>query len=349
MREKLVILNRNMNGWLIPIFLLPVWILLYWNLQNLADFIIDDLVGLASGRHLTETLRFFIFEVPKVMLLLVLIIFGVGIVRTYFTPEKTRKILEGKSLFTGNVLASILGIVTPFCSCSAIPLFLGFVEAGVPLGVTFSFLIAAPMINEVALVLLIGLFGWKVAAIYVGTGLTIAIVSGWLIGKFKLEKYVAEWVYTVKVNQQNSEENKLLFSDRIQSGYGAVKEIVGKIWIYIIIGIAVGAGAHGYVPEDFLGALLGKENWYGVPLAILLGVPMYSNAAGIIPIVSVLIEKGVSLGTALAFMMSVIALSLPEIIILKKVLKWQLIAVFVGIVALGIVIVGFVFNYLVFI
>ncbi len=349
MREKLVILNRNMNGWMFPIFLLPVWILLYVNLQNLADFIIDDLVGLTSGKHLTETLRFFIFEVPKVMLLLVLIIFGVGIVRTYFTPEKTRKILEGKSLFTGNILASTLGIVTPFCSCSAIPLFLGFVEAGVPLGVTFSFLIAAPMINEVALVLLIGLFGWEVAAIYVGTGLTIAIVSGWLIGKFRLEKYVAEWVYTVKVNQQNNEETKLPFSERITAGYEAVIEIVGKIWIYIIIGIAVGAGAHGYVPEDFLGALLGKENWYGVPLAILLGVPMYSNAAGIIPIVSVLIEKGVSLGTALAFMMSVIALSLPEIIILKKVLKWQLIAVFVSIVALGIIVVGLVFNYLVFI
>lgn len=349
MREKIIALNRNMNGWLLPAFLLPVWILLYWNLQHLADFVIDDLAGMTAGKHLTETIRFFIFEVPKVMLLLVLIIFGVGIIRTYFTPEKTRKILEGKSLFTGNILASILGIVTPFCSCSAIPLFLGFVEAGVPLGVTFSFLIAAPMINEVALVLLIGLFGWKVAVIYVVTGLTIAIVSGWLIGKLGLEKYVADWVYTVKANHQNSEEIKLLFYERIKSGFEAVKEIVGKIWIYIVIGIAVGAGAHGYVPEDFLGALLGKENWYGVPLAILLGVPMYSNAAGIIPIVSVLIEKGVSLGTALAFMMSVIALSLPEIIILKKVLKWQLIATFVGIVATGIVIVGFVFNYLVFI
>lgn len=349
MREKIIALNQNMNGWLLPAFLLPVWILIYWNLQHLADFVIDDLVGMTAGKHMTETIRFFIFEVPKVMLLLVLIIFGVGIIRTYFTPEKTRKILEGKSLFTGNILASILGIVTPFCSCSAIPLFLGFVEAGVPLGVTFSFLIAAPMINEVALVLLIGLFGWKVAVIYVGTGLTIAIVSGWLIGKFGLEKYVAEWVYTVKVNHQNNEESKFPFSERIRAGYEAVKEIVGKIWIYIIIGIAVGAGAHGYVPEDFLGSLLGKQNWYGVPLAILLGIPMYSNAAGIIPIVSVLIEKGVSLGTALAFMMSVIALSLPEIIILKKVLKWQLITIFISIVAIGIVLVGFIFNYLVFI
>jgi len=345
MREKVIALNRNMNGWLLPLSLLPLWFLFYFNLQSIADFVIDDIVQMSPGKHLTETFRFFIFEVPKVMLLLVLIIFGVGILRSYFTTEKTRKALEGKSLFTGNIMAALLGIVTPFCSFSAIPLFLGFVEAGIPIGVTFSFLIAAPMVNEVALVLLAGLFGWKVALIYVGTGLTIAIFSGWLIGKLKLEKYVAEWVYTIKSNQEESEEEKLTFYDRIQKGFESVKEIVGKIWIYIIIGIAVGAGAHGYVPEDFLGSLLGKDNWYGVPLAILLGVPMYSNAAGIIPIVSVLIEKGVSLGTALAFMMSVIALSLPEIIILKKVLKWQLIAAFVGIVAAGIVIVGFIFNY----
>ncbi|WP_319483031.1 permease [uncultured Draconibacterium sp.] len=345
MIEKVIFLNRKTNGWLLPLFMIPVWLLLYMNLQNIADLIIDDVAGMTAGKHLTETLRFFIFEVPKVMLLLVLIIFGVGIIRSYFSTEKTRKMLQGKSLFTGNIMAALLGIVTPFCSCSAIPLFLGFVEAGIPIGVTFSFLIAAPMVNEVALVLLVGLFGWKVAIIYVVTGLTIAILSGWLIGKLKMEKYVADWVYSVKTNAEGIEEEKLSFSDRIQKGFDSVREIVGKIWIYIIIGIAVGAGAHGYVPEDFLGSLLGKENWYGVPLAILMGVPMYSNAAGIIPIVSVLIEKGVSLGTALAFMMSVIALSLPEIIILKKVLKWQLIAAFVGIVATGIVIVGFIFNY----
>lgn len=345
MREKIIVLNKNMNGWFIPTMLLPVWILAYSNLNTFADFIVNDVADMVTGNHLTETIRFFIYEVPKVMLLLVLIIFGVGILRTYFTPEKTRKILEGKSLFTGNILASLLGIITPFCSCSAIPLFLGFVEAGVPLGVTFSFLIAAPMINEVALVLLVGLFGWNVALIYVGTGLAIAILSGWLIGKLGMEKYVADWVYKVKSNYESEPEMKISFYDRINAGYNSVKNIVGKIWIYIIIGIAVGAGAHGYVPEDFLGSLLGKDNWYGVPLAILMGIPMYSNAAGIIPIVSVLIEKGVSLGTALAFMMSVIALSLPEIIILKKVLKWQLITFFIGIVAVGIVIVGFIFNY----
>ncbi len=346
MKERVITLQKNTNGWFIPLTLLPVWILIYINLQHFADFIINKVAGLTPGQHLTETLRFFIFEVPKVLLLLVLIIFGVGIIRSFFSTEKTRKLLEGKSLFTGNIMAAMLGIVTPFCSCSAIPLFLGFVEAGIPIGVTFSFLIAAPMINEVAVVLLVGLFGWKTALIYVFTGLTIAIISGWILGKLKLEKYVADWVYTIKSNADDTGEDKLSFYHRIQYGFDAVKEIVGKIWIYIIIGIAVGAGAHGYVPEDFLGALLGKGNWYGVPLAILIGVPMYSNAAGIIPIVSVLIEKGVSLGTALAFMMSVIALSLPEIIILKKVLKWQLIATFVGVVALGIVIVGFIFNYI---
>ncbi len=345
MKNRICTLNQKMNGWLFPIILLPIWIFFYHNLQTFADFVIDDVFQMGTGKHLTETLRFFIYEVPKVLLLLVLIIWGVGIVRTYFTPERTKRILQGKSLFTGNILSALLGIVTPFCSCSAIPLFLGFVEAGVPLGVTLSFLIAAPMINEVALVMLIGLFGWKVALRYVGTGLTIAIVSGWIIGKLKLEKYVAEWAYSIKAYHENETEDKLTFAERINSGYEAVREIVGKIWIYIIIGIAVGAGAHGYVPQDFLGKILGKGSWYGVPLAIILGVPMYSNAAGVIPIVSVLIEKGVSLGTALAFMMSVIALSLPEIIILKKVLKWQLITIFVGIVSVGIVIVGFLFNY----
>jgi len=328
----------------VPSLLLPMWIFLYLKLEAISNYFVDTVFSLQSGTHLTETIRFFIFEVPKVFLLLVLIIFIVGFIRTFFTPEKTRRVLEGKSLFTGNVLAALLGIVTPFCSCSAIPLFLGFIEAGVPLGVTFSFLIAAPMINEVALVLLIGLFGWKVALIYVGTGLIIAISAGWIMGKLKLEKYVADWVYTIQVNQEKQNEKGPTLNERIKQAYAAVKEIVGKIWIYIILGIAVGAGAHGYVPEDYLGTLLGNQNWYGVPLAILLGVPMYSNAAGIIPIVSVLIEKGVSLGTALAFMMSVIALSLPEIIILKKVLKWQLIAVFIGIVTLGIISVGYIFN-----
>lgn len=332
----------------ILIILLIAWIPLYLNLQNFADYFVDDLFKLKSDSHLTESVRFFLFEVPKVMMLLIGIIFLVGIVRSYFSPEKTRKALEGKSLFAGNVMASVLGIVTPFCSCSAIPLFLGFVEAGIPVGVTFSFLIAAPLINEVALILLVGLFGWKVALIYVITGLSIAIIAGFVLEKLKLQKYVADWVFEVKSNQSHNQEEKVPFQDRIDSGYEAVKDIVGKIWVYILAGIAIGAGAHGFVPDAYLANALGAQNWYSVPLAIVVGIPLYSNAAGIIPIVSVLIEKGVSLGTALAFMMSVIGLSLPEIIILKKVLKWQLIAVFISVVAVGILMVGFIFNYLLF-
>ena len=314
------------------------------NLAKITDFLIYDLAQLEEGKHLTESIWFFIYEVPKVMLLLVLIVFLVGIIRSWFSPEKTRKALEGKSLFAGNVMASGLGIVTPFCSCSAIPLFLGFVEAGIPIGVTFSFLIAAPLINEVALILLASLFGWKVAVVYALTGLVIAIISGFILGKMKLQRYVAEWVYQVKSNQPGVVEEKLTINHRLQAGLESVKEIVGKIWIYVLIGIAVGAGAHGFVPDDYLARILGEGSWYAVPFAIILGIPLYSNAAGIIPIVGVLMEKGVTLGTALAFMMSVIGLSLPEIIILKKVLKWQLIVIFVGVVAIGITVVGFLFN-----
>lgn len=331
------------------VLLFAAWVLLYSNLQSIADFLVDEVFALNSEAHVTESVRFFIFEVPKVMLLLVLIIFLVGIIRSYFSPEKTRKALEGKPLFVGNVMASCLGIVTPFCSCSAIPLFLGFVEAGIPIGVTFSFLIAAPMINEVAIVLLVGLFGWKVAVIYVVTGLAVAIVAGFILEKLNLQKYVADWVYQIKSQPQNEIPETLNLRQRIDSGFESVKEIVGKIWIYILVGIAIGAGAHGFVPDTYLANALGTHNWYAIPLAIFVGIPLYSNAAGVIPIVSVLIEKGVTLGTALAFMMSVIGLSLPEIIILKKVLKWQLITVFVGVVALGILLVGYIFNYLVFI
>ncbi len=334
-------------GWkklLLILVVLTAWVLLYKNLQSLTDWLIDSLLGLTGGKHFTESLRFFIFEVPKVLLLLCLIIFFVGIIRSFFTPERTRKALEGKSLFTGNVMAALLGIVTPFCSCSAIPLFLGFVQAGIPIGVTFSFLIAAPMINEVAVILLFGLFGWKVALIYVVTGLVIAILSGWVIGRLKLEKYVEEWVYQVSNEGQEENGERYSFSDRIAMGLSAVKEIVGKVWIYVVAGIAIGAAAHGYVPESFMTNLMGKSAWYSVPLSILIGVPLYSNAAGIIPIVSVFIEKGVPLGTALAFMMAVIGLSLPEMVILRKVLKVKMLVIFAAIVATGIMIVGFIFN-----
>ena len=277
-------------------------------------------------------------------MLLVLIIFFVGILRSFFTAERTRKALEGKSTFVGNIMAGTLGIVTPFCSCSAIPLFLGFVESGIPLGVTFSFLIASPMINEVAVVLLYGMFGWKVTAIYISSGLTIAILAGWIIGKLKLEKWVEEWVYATQLGNENPEEETISLLQRINMGYTAVKEIVGKVWLYVALGIVVGAGVHGYVPQEFMVSLMGKSAWYSVPLSVLIGIPLYSNAAGIVPIVSVLIEKGASLGTALAFMMSVIALSLPEMIILRKVLKLPLILTFIAVVGCGIMAVGFLFN-----
>src|ERR1035437_3615166 len=338
------ILTKEKNKVLLPVLLLPIWLLIYLSLERLTSYLVFDIIHLTPGSQLTEALRFFIFEVPKVLLLLILIVFVVGIIRTYFSPERTRKILGGKKLFVGNVFASMLGIVTPFCSCSAIPLFLGFVESGVPLGVTFSFLIAAPMINEIAVVLLFGLFGWKTAILYMSTGLLIAIISGYIIGRLKLEKFVEPWVYEVKAGHLEMEEDKISFSQRIISGIDDVKEIVSKVWIYIVIGIAVGAGIHGYVPENFMAGLMGKSAWWSVPIAVILGVPMYSNAAGIIPIVQALLEKGASLGTVLAFMMSVIGLSLPETIILKKVLKLPLIFAFVGIVATGIIIVGYFFN-----
>ncbi len=324
--------------------LLPMWVLVYLNLQNFSDFIVDTVFKMQKGEHLTEAIRFFIFEVPKVLLLLTLIVFGVGIIRSYFSPEKTKKMLEGKPLFVGNVMAASLGIVTPFCSCSAIPLFLGFVEAGIPIGVTFSFLIAAPMINEVAIVLLFGLFGWQTALIYVSSGLIIAIFSGWAIGKLKMEKYVQDWVYQTKAGQNVLADIKMKISDRIDAGFEAVKEIVSKVWIYILVGIAVGAGAHGYIPQDYMAELMGRDVWYSVPLAVLIGIPLYSNAAGIVPIVQVLFAKGAALGTSLAFMMAVIGLSLPELIILKKVLKMPLIIAFVGVVGGGIITVGYLFN-----
>jgi len=333
------------NRYITTLLLLFGWITLYLNLKNIANLLIFDIIGLKAGTHLGESVWFFTFEVPKVMLLLVLIVFFVGIIRSYFSPEKTRKLLEGKPLFVGNCMAALLGIVTPFCSCSAIPLFLGFVEAGVPLGVTFSFLIAAPMINEVAVVLLYGMFGWKVALLYIGTGLVIAITAGWVIGKLRLEKWVEPWVYETKVGKNALGEENVHFSDRIKFGYDAVKEIVGKVWLYVAIGIAVGAGAHGYVPQDFMAALMGKDAWYSVPLSVLIGIPLYSNAAGIVPVVSVLIEKGAALGTSLSFMMAVIGLSLPEMIILRKVLKLPLIFTFIGVVGCGIMIVGFLFNW----
>jgi len=337
--------KKNLNYY-VPFALIPLAVVIYIFLERGVDFFVYEILKQDKSAHLTEAIRFFLYDTPKVLILLTVIVFVVGIIRSYFSPEKTRKALEGKPLFAGNVMAASLGVFTPFCSCSAIPLFIGFVESGIPLGVTFSFLVAAPMINEVALVLLFGLFGWKTALLYASTGLIIAIFSGWVIGKLKVERFVEEWVYEIKAGDFQMEEQKITFSDRIQAGYAAVVDIVSKVWIYIVAGIAVGAAVHGYVPENFMASFMGKGAWWSVPLAVLIGVPLYSNAAGIIPILQALLEKGAALGTALAFMMAVIGLSLPEMIILKKVMKLPLIIIFISVVATGIMIVGFLFNWI---
>ena len=323
---------------------LIAWAAAYAAIQPLSEWLTFSALSLGHGSHLGESVAFFLYDTPKVLLLLTLIVFAVGIVRSFFTAERTRAILAGKRESVGNVLAAMLGIVTPFCSCSAVPLFIGFVEVGIPLGVTLSFLISAPMVNEIALVMLFGMFGWKVAALYLATGLTIAILSGFILGRMKLERFVEPWVYESMQAEATFEKERLGFTGRVEKGLEAVKEIVGKVWPWVLAGIAVGAGIHGYVPEGLLASFMGKSAWWSVPLAVLIGVPMYSNAAGIIPVVEALLGKGAALGTVLAFMMAVIALSLPELIILRKVLKPRLIVVFVGVVATGIMLVGWLFN-----
>ena len=324
---------------------LVLWVALYRQLQPFANWLVS-LTPLDPTSHSGEALAFFLYDVPKVLILLVLIVFVMGVVRSFFSPEKTRALLSGKAEGVGNAMAASLGIVTPFCSCSAVPLFIGFVSAGVPLGVTFSFLIAAPMVNEVALVLLFGLVGWKVAVTYLTFGLLLAIVAGWVIGRLKLEKWLQGWVRDIHTGAGTppvpSKDMSLI--DRYREGIAAVKDIVGRVWIWILAGIAVGALIHGYVPEDAMVRIMGAGAWWSVPAAVIMGIPMYTNAAGVIPIVEALLGKGAALGTVLAFMMAVIALSLPEMLILRKVLTIRLLAVFVGVVGTGILCVGFLFN-----
>lgn len=319
------------------------WWALYQSLVPVSEALVAAL-PVERASHLGGALQFFFYDSPKVLLLLTAVVFVMGMINSYFTPERTRALLAGRSEGAANVLAASLGIVTPFCSCSAVPLFIGFVQAGVPLGVTFSFLISAPMVNEVALALLFGLFGWKIAALYLGLGLSVAIVAGWVIGRLKMEAHLEDWVRDMPKVQAVAGADGMTLSDRIEGGFASVREIVGKVWPYILAGIAIGAGIHGWVPQDFMASFMGKDAWWSVPLAVLIGVPMYTNAAGIIPIVQALLAKGAALGTVLSFMMSVIALSLPEMIILRKVLKVRLIATFAGVVAAGILVVGFVFN-----
>lgn len=329
---------------LVLVLAVAVWTLVYRSLIPITSWLTHDLIGLAEETHLGAAVGFFIYEVPKVLMLLAIIVFAVGVMRTFFTPESTRALLSGRRESVGNVLAAILGVVTPFCSCSAVPLFIGFVEAGIPLGVTLSFLIAAPMVNEVALFMLFGLVGWQVAMIYLVAGLTLATVAGWLIGRMRMERYLEDWVREISVGDAVAEGHTLSWAERIDAGLVALREIVGRVWLYVALGVGVGAAVHGYVPEETMVAVMGREAWWSVPVAAMMGVPMYANHAGIIPVVDALLGKGAALGTTLAFMMSVIALSLPEAIILRKVLKPRLLAVFFGTVSGGIVLTGLFFN-----
>ncbi|MEN6327235.1 MAG: permease [Syntrophomonas sp.] len=314
-----------------------------------ADLVTYQWLNLVKGTRLADAVNFFVYDTLKIFFMLTVIIFIVAIIRSFFPPERTRKILSYKRQYLGNIVAALLGIVTPFCSCSAVPLFIGFVEAGIPLGVTFSFLISSPMVNEIALILLWGMFGAKIALIYIATGLTVAIISGLVIGKLNLERYVEGYVYEIAqetggIQMVVAEQT---WHDRLLYARDYVKDILKKVWPYVVVGIGVGAGIHGYVPTDFLADYAGKDNLLAVPIAVLMGIPLYSNAAGVIPLVAALQEKGMAMGTVLAFMMAVTALSLPEMIILRNVLKLKLIAVFIGIVGTSIIIVGYLFNFLI--
>lgn len=318
---------------------------IFYPIQLFADWLVYSLFNLQQGSILGGAVNFFIYDSIKIFILLVIIIFVVSYIRTYLAPEKVKKILSKKFEIFGNMTASTIGIFTPFCSCSAVPLFIGFVESGVPLGVTFSYLISAPLINEVAAALLWGLFGWKIALLYIASGWIISVVAGFILGKMHLEKYVQDYVYKIKVEDKLKLEKKTQ-KQRTKEAYEEVKSIIKKVFPYVLIGVAIGAFIHGYAPENLLTKIAGKENWFAVPIAVLMGVPLYSNAAGVLPIVSSLIEKGLPLGTALAFMMAVVALSFPEIIILRKVLKTRLLLIYVAIVTAGIILTGYLFNWI---
>jgi len=317
----------------------------FYPVELLAEWLTFNVFRLTGKELLASAVNFFIYDTIKIFILLAVIIFAVSIIRTFLSPEKIRGILSRKNKYIGNFLAAVLGIITPFCSCSAIPLFLGFMEAGIPLGTTFSFLVSSPMINEVALVLLLGSFGWKVALIYIGSGLIIAILSGILIGKLRVENLVEDFGFR---NRLNSSENgmKMNWKERFNYAKSYTGQIIKKVWYFILIGIGIGAFIHGYIPVDFLAQYAGADKWYGVIVATIIGIPLYSNAAGVIPLVSALAEKGVAIGTTLSFMMAVTALSLPEFLILKRVMKTKLILIFAGIVGTGILLTGYIFNFI---
>lgn len=311
----------------------------------IADLVTYSLFRLDPATRLASALHFFVYDSLKVLLMLAVIVYAVSIIRSFFPPERAKHLLSGRALVVGNVLAALLGIVTPFCSCSAVPLFIGFIESGVPLGVTFSFLISSPMVNEVALIMLWGLFGWKIALLYIATGVSVAIVGGVVIGRLGLEHLVEDYVYQIKV-QAAAEEEKPTWRGRSRYALDYTKDILKKVWPYVVVGIAIGGFIHGYAPQDFLVRYAGRSNPLAVPLAVIIGVPLYSNAAGTIPIVQALMEKGLPIGTTLAFMMAVTALSLPEMIILRRVIKPKLIGIFVWIMTVTIISVGYLFNWL---
>lgn len=332
------------GGWLL--LALPLWGVGYASLKPLAGFLTRRALGLDLQGALGSAVAFFLYDAPKVLMLLALVVLGVTFMQTFITTERTRDALAKHTGSWGNLLAALLGIITPFCSCSAIPLFIGFVRAGVPLGATFSYLVAAPMVNEIALFMLLGMFGWKIALLYAATGVTIAFLAGWVIGKLGMERYLEPWVMDIPFTPLENSDTAMRLSQRLDAAVQGVKEVLGKVWPYLLAGIGVGAFIHGYVPQDLMAHFLGRSTWWSVPLAVLAGVPLYSNAAGILPIVQALLGKGAALGTTLAFMMAVIGLSLPETIILRKVLKPRLIVAFVSIVSAGILLVGYVFNIL---
>ncbi len=338
-------LQSDRSAFALVAVLAIVWAVTYSNLQPIADWATFSLLGLSRESQLGEALNFFIYDVPKLLLLLAGMIFVITLLQTFVNTERVRQLVERRGEGVGNLMAALFGALTPFCSCSSVPLFIGFVQAGIPLGITFSFLITSPIMNQVAFVMLIGLFGWQVALLYLISGVTIGVIAGIVLGRLKLERYVERFVYEIKPRQVGGlAEFRLSWRERFAQAAASTSEIIKKVWLFVIIGIGIGAFIHGFVPEDALSDIMGTGAWWSVPAAVLLGIPLYSNAAGVIPIVSALLDKGAALGTALAFMMSVVALSLPEMIILRKVLKPQLIAIFVGVVALGIIITGYLFN-----
>lgn len=336
--------RQDQRSWLIVVGTTILWLIAYNNVKPVANWITFELLGLTPGTRLGEALAFFIYDVPKILLLLSGMIFLISTLRTFLSPERVRQILGGKRTGIGNLLGAGLGVLTPFCSCSAVPLFIGFVKAGVPLGITFSFLIAAPMVDGVALAMLFGLFGWQMAGLYLVAGMTIAVIAGIMIGRMNMERHVEPFVWEIRMDGGAAAEQQLTWTQRFREAWQQVRDIVGKVWPYVVLGIGIGAGIHGYVPEDALAGVLGKDAWWSVPAGVLLGIPLYSNVAGVIPVVDALMAKGAAMGTMLAFMMAVVALSLPEMIILRRVLKPRLIATFAGIVAVGIISVGYLFN-----